>query len=396
MSSPVRSMLAAVAVLCVPMVSFGGPAWASPAPPGAVVDRVGDAAWANVDGGTDDSCGVRSDGTLWCWGYNGNGQLGTGDREPQPSPTQIGDETTWAEVNAGYTHTCAIKTDQTLWCWGDNQYGELGIGVRYGFYPAPTQVTSGGNGGWLSVSVGAMYTCAVDRTHRFWCWGHDLDGVLGDGQSESQLSPELIGTARVWGNVAASTSDLHTCATKLDGNLFCWGMNHFGQLGVGSTHRHMRPAHVGTDTDWATVSTGGYFTCATKTTGTLWCWGSVENGELGTGGDEDELTPTQITSATTWSAVSTGRDHACASRTDGSLWCWGLNTYGELGDGTKVSEPTPVQVGSSDAWVSPSVGDYHTCGRQSDNTLWCWGSNGSGQIGIGKFGGRVLGPTQVD
>jgi alpha-tubulin suppressor-like RCC1 family protein len=333
--------------------------------------------WAMVSSGDYANCGVGFDGTLWCWGANRWGVLGLGDRRSRSEPTQVGDATTWESVSLGPSHTCAIQSDESLWCWGSNHYGELGIGQRSSGPIVPTQVTKGGHGGWLEVTTGAHYTCAVDRTHRYWCWGFDVDGQFGDGSSgHHRTRPELVGTDQEWSSLSASPYDAHTCGTTLDGSLFCWGINHDGQLGIGSTKRHTRPTRVGRDSNWAGVAVGGPYTCATKTDATLWCWGSAEDGELGTGATEDQLSPQQVEPALSWASVTVGWNHTCATGSDGTAWCWGSNTDGELGDGTTVGHPTPVQVAGS-GWQRLSAGIAHTCGVQVDQTLWCWGSYGT-------------------
>lgn len=336
------------------------------------------AGWATISSGNYANCGVRVDGTLWCWGGNSSGELGLGDRKPRSEPTQVGEATTWASVSLGPSHACAIQLDESLWCWGSNKYGELGIGQRSSGPIVPTRVNKGGHGGWLEVTTGGHYTCAVDRTHRYWCWGFDIDGQFGSGTTGGHSTrPYLVGTTRVWASVSASRYDAHTCGTTLDGSLFCWGINHDGQLGVGSTKRHTRPTRVGTDSDWTDVSLGGPFTCATKTDLTLWCWGSAEDGELGTGATEDQLSPQQVDPAESWASVAVGRNHTCATGSDGTAWCWGLNADGELGDGTTVNHSTPAQISGS-GWQSLSAGIAHSCGLHADQTLWCWGNYGTG------------------
>lgn len=376
-----RRLRIAPTVIAVTLVSLAMPGASASVPASPVrsvrAEGLALAPWSSVDAGDYASCGIRVDGTLWCWGENSWGELGLGDRRPRSKPTQVGDVTTWTSVSIGPSHTCAIQSDQSLWCWGSGRYGEIGIGQRSAGPIVPTQVTKGGHGGWLEVSTGAHDTCAVDRTHRYWCWGENTDGQFGDGASGGHRTrPYLVGDDPVWASVSASGYDVHTCGTKLDGRLFCWGNNHNGQLGVGSTRRHTRPVQVGADSSWAGVAVGGPYSCAAKTDNTLWCWGSASAGELGTGDDQDQLVPAQVDPAVPWASVSVGFDHTCATGTNGSLWCWGQNADGELGDGTTVSRPLPVQV-AGHGWRAVSAGAAHSCAVQMDDTLWCWGSDGA-------------------
>ncbi len=382
-------------VLTALLLCSGTLASALPATSASAEISASPAGWAVVGAGLFHNCGVGDDGTLWCWGENYAGRLGTGDQNGRNHPVRVDPITTWSSAVGGADHTCALRSNHSLYCWGGDGYGQLGVGRRDFARLVPEHVTAGPTAGWASVSLGDLYTCGVDVHHRFWCWGHDQDSVLGDGGNQSQTVPELIGTRREWAQVSANASGLHTCALKLDGTLWCWGVGKKGQLGMGSRARIRIPAQVGTDTDWTSVSVGGSMTCATKVDHTLWCWGSHKAGELGTGDRKDQLSPQQVGEATNWSSVSVGYLHACATRLDGSLWCWGFNWDGEVGDGTTENRSTPVQIGAASGWGTPSVGRAHSCATWMNDTLWCWGDNREGQLGNGDFAGQSLIPSQV-
>jgi len=146
----------------------------------------------------------------------------------------------------------------------------------------------------------------------------------------TKKSPVQVGTATTWANV--STGDSHTCGVRTDGTLWCWGYNRLGQLGLGSeAWTFTTPTQVGTATTWASVAAGYAHTCATRTNGSLWCWGDSSAGQLGLGSVAYSTTPAQVGTGTTWASVSTGYAHTCATRTDKSLWCWGDNGYGQVG-----------------------------------------------------------------
>jgi alpha-tubulin suppressor-like RCC1 family protein len=300
----------------------------------------------SVSAGGYHTCAVKTDHTLWCWGGDGYGQLGDGTTAGSLVPVQVsGHATDWAAVSAGFQHACAVKTDHSLWCWGWNDAGQLGDGTTtVQPNPVPVQV-SGHATGWAAVSAGYQHTCAVKTDGTLWCWGENTYGQLGDGTPGDSLVPvQVSGHATDWAAVSAGL--LHTCAVKTDHSLWCWGYNGYGELGNGATTDSLVPVQVsGHATNWAAVTAGQYHTCAVKTDHTLWCWGENGYGTLGDGSTTSSPVPVQVSGhATDWAAVTAGDDDTCAVKTDHTLWCWGVNLYGELGDGSTTSSPVPVQV----------------------------------------------------
>lgn len=290
--------------------------------------------WAEVAMGRNHTCARKMDGTLWCWGANHQGQLGNGTVDvgflPNPVPAQVGSLTTWVEVAASSSHTCARRIDGTLWCWGANGVGQLGDGTTVR-RPSPVQV--GSLTTWVEVAVSGTATCARQTDRTLWCWGSFDDVSLG-------LSPVQVGSLTSWIEVVGN--ERHACARRTDGTLWCWGQNALGQLGDGTTTDRPSPAvQVGSLATWDQVGVGREHTCARRTDGTLWCWGGNHFGQLGNGtvgGTPGAPTPTpepvQVGSLATWLEVAGGDYHTCARQTDGTLWCWGTNSFGELGDGT--------------------------------------------------------------
>ena len=347
---------------------------------------------------------LKTDGTLWAWGYNYYGQLGDGTNGSgtnKNTPVQVGTANDWISVTAGDHHTLAIKTDGTLWAWGANSNGQLGDGTNA---DKNTPVQVGTANDWASVSADGYHTIAIKTDGTLWAWGYNDYGQLGDGTNGSgtnKNTPVQIGTDNDWSSVSAG--NLFTSAIKTDGTLWAWGANSNGQLGDGTngsgTNKNT-PVQVGTANDWASVSAGNIFTSAIKTDGTLWAWGANSNGQLGdgtNGSSTNKNTPVQVGTANDWSSVSAGGFHTIAVKTDGTLWAWGANSNGQLGDGTNGSgtnKNTPVQVGTANDWASVSVGGNHTIAVKTDGTLWAWGYNYDGQLGDGTNTARNI-PTKI-
>jgi alpha-tubulin suppressor-like RCC1 family protein len=350
--------------------------------------------WLVVSAGTGHTCAIRDDHSLWCWGWNRNGQLGLGHLTSRRVPAQVGTDTDWAHIDAGEEHTCGVRFDHTLWCWGWNGFGQLGFGDHEN-RRVPTQV--GTDSDWVHIDTGSFHSCGTRLDHTLWCWGWNKYGQLGLGQRKRERFPTQVGTSADW--TSPHTGHEYTCGIRLDRSLWCWGRNADGQLGLGDTVERRRPTPVGTG-NWLHVTAGGFWradrTCAIRTNHTLWCWGANWFGELGVGDTQGRTVPTQVGPSTDWVHVSadTGDNHTCATRSDDTLWCWGLNADGQLGLGHHKDRKIPTQVGTSTDWSRLNTGDEHTCALRTDHTLWCWGLNDHGQLGLGDHKSRST-PTRV-
>ncbi len=356
-------------------------------------------AWIHIATGGFHTCGIREGNTLWCWGDARFGDLGTGPAADQVLPQQITKPTAgWVSVTAGHWHSCATRSDGTLWCWGDNSNGDLGIGTTTSV-DRPDQVTTPAATGWASVAGGYYHTCATRTDGTLWCWGNNFDGQLGIGTTTGQDLPQQVTTPAATGWATVTTGAFHTCAARTDTTLWCWGLNDSGQLGTGTTVDQDLPQQVTTPaaTGWATVTTGDSHTCAARTDTTLWCWGLNDSGQLGIGTTVDQDLPQQVTTPATtgWATVTAGSDTTCALRTH-ALRCWGANFSGELGIGNSTSQDLPrrVLMPTSTGWSSLATGDSHTCATHTGHTLWCWGGNYYGELGIGTTVSQAL-PQQV-
>jgi alpha-tubulin suppressor-like RCC1 family protein len=139
-------------------------------------------------------------------------------------------------VSARELGACATRTGRTLWCWGDNSFGELGTGGTSGI-STNTPARVGTDTNWATVSAGGEFTCATRTDRTLWCWGYNYFGQLGTGSTGDASTPVQVGTAADWVTVSAGDdwgySGGHTCATRADGTLWCWGDDEFGELGNG-------------------------------------------------------------------------------------------------------------------------------------------------------------------
>jgi len=161
----------------------------------------------------------------------------------RPSP-RASSAALWIHIAAGGGHTCGIptRTDGTLWCWGDNSYDQLGIGPADG-QDSPQQVTSPASTGWTSTAAGDVHTCAT-RARTLWCWGDGTAGQLGSGITRSVSTPRQVQQPARAGWILITGGSQHSCATRTDGTLWCWGYNGDGELGTGTTTSHDTPQQV--------------------------------------------------------------------------------------------------------------------------------------------------------
>lgn len=306
--------------------------------------------WKQVAVGDQFVVAIRTDGTLWAWGYNANGQLGDGTQTSTATPKQIGTLKTWTAVSAGKAHVLALQTSATsgstagvtsLWAWGGNYAGQLGDGTLVD-KRVPTRI---GTLGWNAVAAAGDHSLGIQSTGQtLWSWGANDAGQVGNGTTTVagvNAPVQVGGTTTTWLWVAGGAS--HSLAIRTDGTLYAWGANDNGQLGNSTTTAQATPAQIGTSADWAQVAAGATHTIGVQKAGTLWSWGSNTEGQLGNGGTESPL-PVQVGTLQTWRAVSAGAAHSAALRNDGTLWTWGRNTDGQLGNGSNTLSSTPVSI----------------------------------------------------
>jgi alpha-tubulin suppressor-like RCC1 family protein len=345
----------------------------------------------SLSAGNNQTCVVRTDRTLWCWGDNTHGELGIGRIDASSTPLQVGVPEDWSSIATGTNHACGVLQGK-LFCWGNNANGHLGRNSTT-TQGGPSQ--SGAMTNWKTVTAGFNDSCGVQTDGSLWCWGLNDNGQLGTGNTTSLLVPTReAGLATDWDTVTTGRS--HTCATRTSGALWCWGDNGYGQLGLGDTADRTSPVEVQPGTRWKSVSTGSRHTCGTQTDGTLWCWGDDSAGQLGDDATKaSKSAPTRITNTVaTYAEVSAGSDFTCATRDSGNLWCWGANTDGQLGTGNTTAQSDPTLIVDYTNWKTVTAGKAHACGTRTDGTVWCWGDNTHGQLGVGDFTSKVV-PTRL-
>ena len=262
---------------------------------------------------------IRTDGSLWAWGRNTQGQLGDGTTEGRLRPVMIMEDV--IAVSAGASHTMAIRTDGSLWGWGSNNAGKLGDGT-YENRSSPVHIMDD----VVAVSAGYRHTLAIDINGTVWAWG--TGRLLGIEELGHRNTP-----VRIMENIIAiSAGGAHSLAICINHSLWVWGTDYSGQLGTGIFTDKRTPIRMFDNV--VAVAAGYHYSIIVKADGSLWSWGHNNTGQLGDGTIYNNRTPMHIMDDV--AAISTGgvgRGVNFAVKTNGSTWAWGCNFWGQIGDG---------------------------------------------------------------
>ena len=305
---------------------------------------------------------IKSDGSLWAFGWNRYGQLGDGTTTNRNKPAKVMDNV--VAISAGAYHSHVLKEDGSLWAFGNNTYGQLGDGTittyesdfYYYYLDAGIDVEKKENNDKdkpvkimddiIAISAGSIHNLAIKVDGSLWSWGDNKHGQLGDGTVSVYNIYDLVtlpdnnksAPVKIMEDVAfISAGYSHNLAIKTDGSLWSWGDNSFGKLGDGTGHHFnyfggddkFSPQKIMDDVIYS--SAGGEQSLAVTTDGNLWAWGDYARPTQYNNSSKVNNTPIIIMSDVAF--ASAGRWHNLAIKTDGSLWSWGANLSGILGDG---------------------------------------------------------------
>jgi len=391
----------------LPAGAAGEPASDPPAP-----------AAGRLDAGAYHSCAVLDDGSLRCWGFNADGQLGygntntIGDDETPGSvgPVNFGPGRTVKAISAGDYHTCAVLDDGSVRCWGYGGDGRLGYGntnnVTDPRSVGPVDLGPGRTA--TAISAGAGHTCAVLDDGSVRCWGYGGDGRLGYGNTNNVTDPGPVGPVDLGQGrtaKAVTAGSAHTCALLDNGTVRCWGYAYDGNLGYSNTKNvgdnktpgAVGPVDLGAGRTAKAITAGQRHTCALLDNGSVRCWGYGLDGRLGYGntdaiGDNEtpgSVGPVDLGAGRTAKALTAGTAHTCAVLDDGSVRCWGNGGNGRLGygdlmdigDNEAPGSAGPVDLGPERTATAITAGGAHTCARLDNGSVLCWGDGSNGQLG---------------
>ncbi|MCB9657713.1 MAG: hypothetical protein H6726_08715 [Sandaracinaceae bacterium] len=344
----------------------------------AIAGGPGAPTFTALEAGDDHTCGLRTDGSLMCWGRNDGGQLGRGSVAPYAGLGPVTSGLVFERVVAAGRTTCALDDAGDVLCWGRNTDGQVGDRTSTA-RSVPTRVL--GFETTRALGGGGGRPCAVLSTGDVTCWG---DGTP---------TPEAQDAGAV--AVAVASGGRHRCIVTEDEGVRCWGSNENGQLGRGTTTGSGEPAGDVTLPAVRALDAAADTTCAVTTAGEVLCWGNNSARLLATDSVAISNTPVSIPTLDDAVQVALSGSHACARRADGRIRCWGTGTYGELGDGTAADALEPVDVATIDDALVVGVGETFSCALRASGQVWCWGRGDLGQLGAGLTRTQAATPTRV-
>ncbi|WP_240416785.1 fibronectin type III domain-containing protein [Paenibacillus periandrae] len=433
-----------------------------------------------ISAGFSHSLAITSNGALWAWGGSYySGVLGNGtSNSSSTTPVPVSVSGVFQKIAAGGGFSLALKDDGTIWTWGSNAEGQLGSGSKGGYRDTPYQIQN--LRGVSSISAGGSHSGAITNTGTYFTWGYAFFGQLGNSEyyniatPSKVIGPNLnisdvepptipgsfyasINSNEVTLNWTASTDDslvkiyniyngneligrtgtlkyihtmlpnvpyafsvtaedasgneslrtnpihfqnpeaepikvqmalgnIHSLALLSNGTVWAWG---YGALGNGMeyipdsidiAYRSGRPVQTGIN-DVIRIGAGNEHSIALKNDGTVWTWGNNRYGQLGNETTVKQILPVQVSGLSNIREIVAGRSHSVALKSDGTVWTWGRNHKGQLGDGTIIDRITPVQVANLSGVKAISANGDFTLVLKDDGTVWGWGANNYGQLG---------------
>ena len=407
--------------------------------------------YSTLSSGGYTQCIITDDHRVACWGNNDQGKRGLGGPIGNASVTPPWKAGPWlvgnlsngmVEVSAGAWSTCSLKETGQIWCWGGGAAGQLGSGTDVcqnqgsggiscadaSNYP-PVQVSLPMGKTAVSLSdANQGHFCAILNTGEGLCWGWNNHGELGDGtvctggdywsdnnnpspagcnSQNGRYTPVIVDDSNFPTNssfISISMGLYHTCGIIDNNDLYCWGYNDNGQLGIGTTDFQNYPTPQLVDSNVIAVSTGNNHACALYESQTIKCWGANTEGQLGTGNMFYQHTPTAINLSSNISLISieSAYNSNCAISEDFIPICWGANQFGQIGnfDENDIRQENPLPFWQSNpefsnyTSIAMSINGDMTCqimGQSADNSthnhrdLWCNGQAYRGQMGDGNW-----------
>lgn len=327
------------------------------------------------------SVGLDKNGKLWSWGQNAKGQLGDGTIISKSTPISVYGNKTFCNVVASDSNVIAIDNNNIIWGWGDFEYGSLSNNIG-GYTLSPNNIC-GVNKTFNYISAKRWTGFGIDNYGRVWGWGYNSSGQIGDNSTVSRLTPvQISGMTKTFCRIFSNEN--HTLSIDKDNNLWSWGGNFYGQLGINSTSYISTPVSVcGNKKTFCDVSLGSDHSVGIDKYGRIWSWGYNSNGQLGDNTVTSRSTPIQISGTTkTFCNIDSNSSFNLAIDKYGQIWSWGDNGNGQLGVNSIVSKRTPISIcGINKTFCNISTGTSHSLAIDKYGQAWGWGKNYGGALG---------------
>jgi alpha-tubulin suppressor-like RCC1 family protein len=335
------------------------------------------------------TCAVTPAGALYCWGPNGDGQVGDGTVVDRAAPVRIRPDLTWATVSVGAQHTCALTTAGAAYCWGRDP-----ITAIPALSPTPVPEAPA----FRAITAGGTQSCGIGETGAAYCWGDNYYGALGIGSSPRRVAaPTPVAGGLAFAQIDAGMD--HTCGVTTGGAGYCWGAYEPGGLGTAPSATIVdctgfpcatSPVPVAGGQTWRAISAGNRPTCGVTTADQAYCWGDIPPAGTFSYTGYQGTTPVAVQGGIAFRGVSAGDRHVCGVSTGNAAYCWGTNDAGQLGDGTTVPNsqpvngPVPRAVAGGLSFAVVAAGVSHSCGITTGGAAYCWGAGTGGRLGTGS------------
>ncbi|MBN2362369.1 MAG: hypothetical protein JXR83_23155 [Deltaproteobacteria bacterium] len=389
-----------------------------------------DKSFVQITAGDFHTCGIAGEGMAFCWGHNRNGQLGDGTQELEYIPVAVdprnlsAHDKAFTQIVTGGDHTCGLTAAGQVFCWGYDGKGQLGDGGDLVDRIVPAAIDTAslepGDMAFRQITANKTHTCGITVMGKAFCWGDDAAGQLGDDDNlVGKTIPVAVDTAglQTGGLRYIAAGESHTCAVTAMGQALCWGSDQYGQLGDDATcvNKHL-PVVVATAAlpsaakSFVKVLAGWDHTCGIAANGQALCWGRDRLGALG---DDYSFANKSLPVAVDvtnlpaddkfFAGVSAGNEYSCGVTGKGRAYCWGNESYGELGnDEILCLSYVPVAVATLNfpaddkCIVDIAASRFHTCGITGRGKAFCWGQDSDGALGDGAGWGNKPLPSPVD
>ena len=343
--------------------------------------------FTRVELGYGHTCGLTAAARAFCMGDNEYGQLGTsapmqrcksGQFPCSPTPLTVDGALVFKDIGLDQRDSCGLATDGAIYCWGFGDGGQLGDGLRTSSLK-PVRTQTDVRFRYLGRGQASNNLCAVSEAGLLYCWGIGGDGQGGNGTIDVAPTPTPVSSSSTFREVGSGQD--FACALAESGDVCCWGRNAYGKLGTGVAGATTVPALVAGGFKYAALAVGGQHACALTTAGRAYCWGFP--GSVGGAAPTDGArTPQAVEGGLVFKRITSGFQHTCAIDSADDAWCWGMNGAGALGDGTTTDRVAPVRVSTKEKFASLSGGGTATCGITLSGRMLCWGLNSFGQLGF--------------
>lgn len=338
-----------------------------------------------IVGGNTFSGLLTKSGQIWTWGTNTFGQLGDNSVVGKLTPVSIlGNTKTFCDISFGNDHSLAVDKNGRIWSWGNNNVGQLGdnsvISKR-----TPVSIL-GAVKTFCNVIATNQFSLAIDKNSRIWSWGNNTVGQLGNNAIISQLTPvSILGAVKSFKQADSHFSDNSVLALDINGRVWAWGVNTYGQLGDNSVTSRRTPVSIlGANKTFNIISSGGWCSGGIDRSGRIWMWGNNTNYQLGVTDLVSVRTPKLISGALkTFCNISLGQYRGIAVDNRNNVWTWGYNINASLGLGySTMSALTPVGIcdgGKTFSHIFNSSGGNQSLTNRGQ--AWGWGINYNYTIG---------------